>query len=368
MARLAPVRIAALLGVLLVTLSATTPARGQCFLSHVWTVSESDNLLRRVSLDGLSVEETIAITVPGQTVSGITGVAIDPILGEIWLLLYFAGAPSSAPFLAHYDPVNDFTTVVGSTFVNFITLEFDPAGILYAVSADTANPANSFCTLDLVTGAPIDICIYGGGDTGEAIAHHPTEDRMYHASGAANLVFETEDPIGMEPCDTVSIDVSMSPLVGGEVTGIAWWPSEGAFLWARTSGATSAFYRVTATGGVTSIGPIGHAASDIAIVEVPTPCPPGDEFIRGDSNQDSGVNIADVVFSLNAQFVPGSPQPACPDSADYNDDGMTNIADAVYLLNRLFVPGSPAPPPPFPACGPDGTTGDALACPISPCP
>jgi len=349
-------------------LCAAAPAHGQCFLSYAWTVSEDDNLLRRVSLDGLAVEETIAIDVPGQVVTGITGVAIEPSTGEIWLLLYFGGVPGSAPFLAHYDPVNAFTTVVGSTFVNFVTLAFEPTGVLYSVSADTANPANSFCTLDLVTAAPVDICTYGAGDDGEAIAHHPGEDRMYHASGAMDVVFETEDPAGLEPCDALAIDVSTTPLVGAEVTGIAWWPSENAFLWARTAGGASTFYRVSATGAVTSIGTIGHAASDIAIVEVATPCPPGGDFIRGDSNQDSAVNIADVVFSLNAQFVPGSPQPQCPDSADYNDDGATNIADAVYLLNRLFVSGSPAPPPPFPTCGPDGTTADPLDCPQYPCP
>ena len=190
---------------------------------------------------------------------------------------------------------------------------------------------------------------------------------MYHASGAASLVFECEDPAGMAPCDTQMIGVAATPLTGTEVSGLSYWPDEDAFLWSQ-AGPNSALYLVTAAGSVTSLGTVGFSVSDVAIVEIPTPCPPGDEFLRGDSNDDSSINIADVIFTLASLFVSGSPLPVCPDAADFNDDGGLNIADAIYLLGTLFVGGAPTPPPPYPDCGMDGTTNDPLDCPQSACP
>jgi len=92
------------------------------------------------------------------------------------------------------------------------------------------------------------------------------------------------------------------------------------------------------------------------------PPPTGTEFLRGDGNDDGGVNIADAVYLLNALFVPGSPQTSCTDTQDTNDDGGVNIADAVFVLNALFVPGSPPLPDPGPStCGVD-PTDDTLDC------
>lgn len=93
------------------------------------------------------------------------------------------------------------------------------------------------------------------------------------------------------------------------------------------------------------------------------PPPPVDSFRRGDLNDDTGVNVADVIYLLNALFVPGSQQPTCTNAGDANDDEGMNVADAIYMLNALFVPGSPQIPPPSAAtgCGNDPTPG-ALGC------
>jgi len=64
------------------------------------------------------------------------------------------------------------------------------------------------------------------------------------------------------------------------------------------------------------------------------PCPVGDEFIRGDCNNDMGVNVADAVFLLGSMFVPGEPPLSCRDAGDINDDGGVNIADAIFLLGE----------------------------------
>jgi len=88
--------------------------------------------------------------------------------------------------------------------------------------------------------------------------------------------------------------------------------------------------------------------------------PPPPQFLRGDSNVDGAVNIADAIETLNGLFVNGIPLSTCADAQDANDDGVVNIADAIFTLGFLFIMGPP-PPPPFPIAGSD-PTADSLDC------
>ncbi len=92
----------------------------------------------------------------------------------------------------------------------------------------------------------------------------------------------------------------------------------------------------------------------------PTP-PVGGEptFVRGDTNADDNLNIADAVSILGYLFG-GFPPPSCLDAADTNDDGGLNIADAITTLGHLFG-GLGDLPAPFGACGVDPTP-DELDC------
>ena len=189
---------------------------------------------------------------------------------------------------------------------------------------------------------------------------------MYHASGRLNVVLEASTAGGPNPCTVDSIPLD-TVLTGSEVTGLAFVPGENAFLWTQAGIATSDFYFVTTAGVATFVGTANHSVSDVAIFELATPCPPGQEFVRGDANGDSGVNIADAIFLLGQLFVPNAQSSTCADSTDFNDDGSVNIADAIYLLNGLFTPTGSDPPAPFPTCGQDPTS-DGLDCDIYFCP
>jgi len=82
-------------------------------------------------------------------------------------------------------------------------------------------------------------------------------------------------------------------------------------------------------------------------------------FLRGDTNQDGGRNILDVIHIIGHLFR-GGPGLECEKSADVNDDGDVLLSDAVELLTFLFLHGD-APPAPFPLCGVDPTE-DNLTC------
>ena len=89
------------------------------------------------------------------------------------------------------------------------------------------------------------------------------------------------------------------------------------------------------------------------------PVPVDPIFLRGDVNDNGGVDIADAVFHLNYTFGNG-PIPTCLDAGDANDDGHSDISDAVFILLFLFNDG-PAMNPPYPTPGVDPTP-DTIGC------
>jgi hypothetical protein len=90
----------------------------------------------------------------------------------------------------------------------------------------------------------------------------------------------------------------------------------------------------------------------------------GRSFIRGDSNADGNVNIADASYLLNFLFL-GGPDPKCAAAVDGNGDGNGNIADASFVLNFLFQGGRDIPPPN--ACGQEPMGDDANCASYPPC-
>ncbi len=84
------------------------------------------------------------------------------------------------------------------------------------------------------------------------------------------------------------------------------------------------------------------------------------EFLRGNCNGDTTVNIADGIFEINYLFLSG-PAPGCDDACDSNDDGAMDATDAIYIFNYRFLDG-PMPAAPFPVAGLDPTNGDGLGC------
>ncbi|MCA8961546.1 MAG: serine hydrolase [Planctomycetes bacterium] len=103
------------------------------------------------------------------------------------------------------------------------------------------------------------------------------------------------------------------------------------------------------------------AMQEAARSEALTCNPATPRFERGDSNDDSEVDVADVVNLLSYLFDGAGSAPGCLDARDANDDGAVNVADAVRILAYLF--GEPSIPLPGPGatCGVDAS-GDGLGC------
>jgi hypothetical protein len=82
-------------------------------------------------------------------------------------------------------------------------------------------------------------------------------------------------------------------------------------------------------------------------------------FVRGDSNSDGKLNVADPIYTLVYAFAGGT-APTCLDTADSNDDGVIDIADAIAVLSHLFASSGDLAEP-FGECGVDPTI-DELGC------
>jgi hypothetical protein len=119
---------------------------------------------------------------------------------------------------------------------------------------------------------------------------------------------------------------------------------------AITVGGNTAEICNKATAGVQVIFRLKPAASD-------------SNFIRGNSNGDTKLDIADPIWIINELFR-GGQATACAASEDANDDGQVDATDATYLIAYLFQAGPP-PSAPFGVCGKDPTPG---ADPAADCP
>jgi len=88
-------------------------------------------------------------------------------------------------------------------------------------------------------------------------------------------------------------------------------------------------------------------------------------FLRGDSNSDSEIDIADALKTFNFLFL-GDTEAPCLDAMDTDDSGDVDISDGIALLLYLFAGGDP-PAAPGSSCGWDVTSGDGLGCISAPC-
>ena len=70
--------------------------------------------------------------------------------------------------------------------------------------------------------------------------------------------------------------------------------------------------------------------------------------VPGDANNDSLVDVGDLVFITNYLYHDG-PEPCVCEAADCNGDCLINISDAVYLINYLYRGGT-APNPGCVSC------------------
>ncbi len=83
-------------------------------------------------------------------------------------------------------------------------------------------------------------------------------------------------------------------------------------------------------------------------------------FLRGDANDDGGLNLADAIYLIAYIFVDGE-APLCRSAANSNSDANVDIGDVIFIINHQFLAGPP-PSAPYPTCGANSAGESGLSC------
>jgi hypothetical protein len=244
--------------------------------STLYSISRDDNQLREINpVDGTTVGVPVSITLPGKAVVGGTGLATDPLTGDLYALLKILNQGPRE--LVTIDPATGAATFVGNTGGKFATLAFDSGGTLYAATGSGAGPPvtpNTLYTLSLIDATRTSVTTLLNSTQGEAIGFNPDDGFLYHASGYFDVPLVGDTRI-FEKIDLNTLVATNIPLSGDfytEITALVF--SGNSFFGADTGfgapGDIPIFLSLTDGGAVGDIGPTDHVVKGLAFVPEPS--------------------------------------------------------------------------------------------------
>ncbi len=173
------------------------------FQDSLWTFKTTD----------YSVVKRLGPTTPGHTITGITGLAMDPMTGTNYAILKESGV--SGRVLSSINVQTGVCSDIGNLGTNFATLAFNANGTLFGVTGNGATPPETMFRIDKATGIKTLFRPLGAGADGEIIAFCPDNNKFYHWSGNGTVVWERMDTTGLD----VIQGLSYSGYGGGEIFG-----------------------------------------------------------------------------------------------------------------------------------------------------
>lgn len=135
-----------------------------------------------------NVVDRLSPSLPGFTITGINGLAMDPCNLQMYSILKVSGV--SGRVLATIDLETAVCTQVGNLGDNFSSIAFDRTGQLFGVTGDGASVPESFYAIDKANGTKTLLRALGNGADGEVICYNHATNMFYHWSGNGTVVFE----------------------------------------------------------------------------------------------------------------------------------------------------------------------------------
>ena len=217
--------------------------------SILYSVDVNSNLLRTFDPANGATLSSVAILLPGATVTRSNGLASHPTTGELFALVGAVGdrACTSAGGgqqrrLVKVNPVTGAATNVGQTGDCFAGLAFHTNGTLYGVTGDGAATPSALFTIDTTTAHPTFLkTLPGTMDSGEALGFNASDGLLYRVSGSSDQVFQSIDPSTM-----AVTNIQTSGFAFGEMTALTHFSgnvllgvASGQFLTLTTSGVST---------------------------------------------------------------------------------------------------------------------------------
>lgn len=154
----------------------------------IYGTSASEDSLWAVDTTTWTVVSRLAPSLPGQTITGITGLAWDPCQQKAYAIVKLSS--SSTRELVTMDLKTGICTDVGDLGANFSSLTFDKSGILYGTTGDGASPPEALFSINKSTADTTFLTSLGAGADGEVICYNPWDDLFFHWSGNATVEYE----------------------------------------------------------------------------------------------------------------------------------------------------------------------------------
>ncbi len=239
-------------------------------------------------------------------------------------------------------------TVTWLPHPSYDTIEIRVDGV--AISTEPGS-TSSFTTPQLAPGPHL-VCVIAIDATGAALDQDCCGGAVPLPGGPGNLSCATLD--GFPAAFLTWSNPGVYDSVGIYVDGVEWLTIDGSLETIAIQNLTAGEHTICLEARGPSGFVFGVACCDVTIVDTAVGL-----FIRGDCDQDLGLDSDDVAWILQS-LLPSGDQLACADACDVNDDGKVDIRDAMDLVRGLFTDNS-APPAPFPGCGVDPTV-DRLDC------
>lgn len=160
-----------------------------------------------------NVTQRIKATLSGDVITGINGLAYDPVLHDTYCLLTTAGFPNST-LLATLNLANGVCTQVGNLNDVFSSITFRADGQLLGVVGDNGSNPETLYLIDKTNAAKTLGTALGNGDQGEAICYNHQNTLLYHWSGNTTKVFEK---LPASSPFTPFSNITTTGLVGGQI-------------------------------------------------------------------------------------------------------------------------------------------------------
>lgn len=205
----------------------------------IWGASPFQDSLWAIDTTNWQVVRRIGPTIPGFTITGMTGLAQDPTTGITYVIMKLSAV--SGRVLGQIDLNTGICTQVGNLGDNFSSITFDETGQMWGATGNGATVPETLYKIDKLTGTKTLVFAMGNGIDGEILCYNRSDDNMYHWSGNGTVVME-KWPIGSLSYTPTNIPTSGT--TGGETFGML-YTGPTTFI---ASNISSNFLRLSTTG------------------------------------------------------------------------------------------------------------------------
>ena len=242
--------------------------------SVLYSVARDDAELRIINQATGATESSLSMTLAGETITGATGLALNPLTNELFGLLKLSG--SAGRELVIIDLITGVTTSVGNTGEGFAGIAFDASGTLFGVTGDGGSTAETLFTLSLTDASSTFFQSLGNGDDGESIAFNPDAGLMYHGSGRISKIFET---VNLTTHGVTNVSLTGAGLFD-EFLALTYAGSNSFFL--SGNNLDGRLFQITTDGVVTLFGDMDHVSKGLVLLSTVTSIPePATIFLFG---------------------------------------------------------------------------------------